>query len=115
MTNGVLGLDFTIALKHLFHTTRLAVADLRFFITQLQAFSHSEVIDCSWRVLEDLITTKAGGCDLDSLIAQHRLYLERLVSKALLMSGRKSANGEVSVSLRYYLVVVYCMSIERTS
>lgn len=107
------------ALKHIFHTTRLAVSDFRFFITQLQAYCHSEVIDCSWRVLEEFIVKKArsdergverkgeeagignaanddGGCDLDSLIEQHRIYLDRLVSKTLLINGGKRGKGEVN-------------------
>lgn len=77
----------------LFHKTRLAVADVRFFIGQLQAYCHSEVIDCSWRVLEDFAMKKEG--DLDSLIEAHATYLDRLVNKALLITTK----GGVPVSV----------------
>lgn len=94
-----------VALKHQFHKTRLAVADVRFFITQLQAYCHSEVIECSWRTLEEFVIKKSG--DLDSLIEAHRAYLDRLVSKGLLLSPRKTARGgEVSTFLSIHEYVV---------
>lgn len=64
-----------------------------FFVRQLQYYCHLEVIGCSWQTLEDFALKKEG--DLDSLIEAHRTYLERLVSKALLMNGRKSSKRDV--------------------
>lgn len=60
-----------------------------FFIRQLQYYCHLEVIACSWQVLEDFAVKKEG--DLDSLIEAHRAYLHRLVTKALLISPRRSS------------------------
>lgn len=77
-----------------FHQTRLSLQQMIFFIRQLQYYCHLEVIGCSWQVLEDFLLKKQG--DLDGLIEAHRTYLERLVSKALLMGGRKSSRREVS-------------------
>jgi gamma-tubulin complex component 3 len=68
-----------------------------FFIRQLQYYCHLEVIGCSWQVLEDFAIKKEG--DLDSLIEAHRMYLDRLVTKALLMSARKSSRREVRVAV----------------
>lgn len=77
-----------------FHQTRISLQQMIFFIRQLQYYCHLEVIGCSWQVLEDFAIKKEG--DLDSLIEAHRTYLERLVTKALLMSSRKSSRKEVS-------------------
>ena len=80
---GLMVRDTPAEFTYLFHRTRLAVADVRFFISQLQVYCHSEVIDCSWRVLEEFAMKKEG--DLDSLIEAHKVYLDRLVTKALLI------------------------------
>lgn len=72
-----------------FHQTRIALAEMIFFIRQLQYYCHLEVIACSWQVLEDFAVKKEG--DLDSLIEAHRAYLHRLVTKALLISPRRSS------------------------
>jgi gamma-tubulin complex component 3 len=77
-----------------------------FFIRQLQYYCHLEVIGCSWQVLEDFAVRKEG--DLDSLIEAHRTYLERLVTKALLMSSRKSSRKEVSRSSREWRPSLAC-------
>ncbi|ORY89632.1 Spc98 family-domain-containing protein [Leucosporidium creatinivorum] len=75
-----------------FHHTRISLQQMIFFIRQLQYYCHLEVIGCSWQVLEEFAFKKEG--DLDSLIEAHRTYLERLVTKALLMSSRKSSRRE---------------------
>lgn len=82
-----------------FHQTRISLGEMIFFIRQLQYYCHLEVIGCSWQVLEEFVEKKEG--DLDSLIEAHRTYLQRLVTKALLIGGRRSkrsASGEVSTS-----------------
>lgn len=65
-----------------------------FFIRQLQYYCHLEVIGCSWQALEEFAFKKEG--DLDSLIEAHKAFLERLVTKALLMNARKSSKRDVS-------------------
>ena len=70
---------------------RLALQEMLHFIRQLQHYSHLEVIDCSWKTLEDFALRKQG--DLDSLMEAHRAYLERLINKGLLRgSGAKQVS-----------------------
>lgn len=57
-----------------------------FFIRELQYYCHLEVIACSWADLEAFALKKEG--DLDSLIKAHKVYLDRLVTKALLQSSK---------------------------
>ena len=56
------------------------------FIRQLEAYSHLEVIECSWQDLMHFIQKKEG--DLDALIENHRGYLDRMVKKVLLLSPK---------------------------
>ncbi len=94
-----------------FHQTRISLGEMIFFIRQLQYYCHLEVIGCSWQVLEEFAEKKEG--DLDSLIEAHRTYLQRLVTKALLLGGRRSkrsTSGEVSssslLSLAHFVLVL---------
>jgi gamma-tubulin complex component 3 len=74
---------------------RLALQEMLHFIRQLQHYSHLEVIDCSWKTLEDFALRKQG--DLDSLIEAHRSYLERLINKGLLRgSGAKQVGSHTA-------------------
>jgi gamma-tubulin complex component 3 len=61
-------------------------AEMVHFLRQLQAFCQLEVLECSWQALLDF-TNKRDG-DLDSLIAAHRTYLDRVVRKILLTGSR---------------------------
>ncbi|SCZ89195.1 BZ3500_MvSof-1268-A1-R1_Chr9g10326 [Microbotryum saponariae] len=79
-------------LSYDFHLTRIALQRMTFFIRQLQYYCHLEVIACSWQVLEEFALKKQG--DLDSLIEAHRVYLRRLVTKALLIQPRSSHRTE---------------------
>ncbi|WAQ93390.1 hypothetical protein PtA15_18A451 [Puccinia triticina] len=80
------------ALKHLhflrddFHRARLVISEMIHFIRQLQSYCHLEVIDCGWQEFEKKLMSEGG--DLDSLIEGHSAYLDRLVSKGLLLSTR---------------------------
>lgn len=56
------------------------------FLRQLQAFCQLEVIECSWAALLEFTDKRSG--DLDSLIAAHQTYLDRLVRKILLLGSR---------------------------
>lgn len=64
------------------------------FIRQLQAFYQLEVIECSWQAFEDLIAKNDDG--LDGLMEAHKEYLQRLVSRILLVMPKYS-KGEVSL------------------
>ncbi|KAK4054085.1 Microtubule-nucleating Tub4p (gamma-tubulin) complex component [Microbotryomycetes sp. JL201] len=75
-----------------FHRTRIALQQMLFFVRQLQYYCHLEVIGCSWQSLQDFVDKKQGG--LDGLIEAHQTYLERLISKALLLNGRKSSKRD---------------------
>ncbi|SGY14470.1 BQ5605_C010g06192 [Microbotryum silenes-dioicae] len=79
-------------LSYDFHLTRIALQRMTFFIRQLQYYCHLEVIACSWQVLEEFALKKEG--DLDSLIEAHRVYLRRLVTKALLIQPKSSHRTE---------------------
>jgi gamma-tubulin complex component 3 len=61
-------------------------AEMVHFLRQLQAFCQLEVLECSWKALLE-VTDKRDG-DLDSLIAAHRTFLDRVVRKILLTGSR---------------------------
>ncbi|KAK4054302.1 Microtubule-nucleating Tub4p (gamma-tubulin) complex component [Microbotryomycetes sp. JL221] len=75
-----------------FHSTRLSLQQMLFFVKQFQYYCHLEVIGCSWQSFEQFVSKRSG--DLDSLIEAHQTYLERLISKALLLNGRKSSKRD---------------------
>jgi gamma-tubulin complex component 3 len=52
----------------------------------MAAYCHLEVIECSWKALMDFINEKEG--DLDALISAHRVYLDRMVKKLLLIGPK---------------------------
>ena len=82
------------------HKIRLVMAEMIHFIRQTQAYCQVEVIECSWEVLHQFIQQKKG--DLDSLIGAHRLYLDRIVKKVLLLShkaGREVSTATLVVTL----------------
>lgn len=75
------------------HQIRIVLSEMIHFMRQLQAFSQLEVIECSWKELMEFVAKKEG--DLDGLIHAHRVYLDRMVKKILLMSPK--AGKEVSI------------------
>ena len=52
----------------------------------MAAYCHLEVIECSWKALMDFVNEKEG--DLDALISAHRVYLDRMVKKLLLIGPK---------------------------
>jgi gamma-tubulin complex component 3 len=68
------------------HKIRLITAEMIQFIRQMAAYCHLEVIECSWKALMDFINEKEG--DLDALISAHRVYLDRMVKKLLLIGPK---------------------------
>jgi len=90
------------------HKIRLITAEMIHFIRQMSAYCHLEVIECSWTALMGFINEKEG--DLDALISAHRVYLDRMVKKLLLI-GSKAGREEsllnqvkeaFSLMLRFY-------------
>ncbi|KAI0304037.1 gamma-tubulin complex DGRIP91/SPC98 component [Russula brevipes] len=73
------------------HKIRLVTAEMIHFIRQMAAYCHLEVIECSWKALMDFVNEKEG--DLDALISAHRVYLDRMVKKLLLI-GPKAGREE---------------------
>jgi gamma-tubulin complex component 3 len=63
----------------------------------MAAYCHLEVIECSWKALMDFINEKEG--DLDALINAHRVYLDRMVKKILLIGPK--AGREVGLSFDF--------------
>lgn len=80
------------------HQIRIVLCEMIHFMRQLQAFSQLEVIECSWKELMDFITKKEG--DLDGLIHAHRVYLDRMVKKILLMSPKAGKEEHLLIQLR---------------
>ncbi|TIA96457.1 hypothetical protein E3P94_03328 [Wallemia ichthyophaga] len=74
------------------HQARLAMSEMIHFVKELEAYCHLEVIECSWERMEQFASKREG--DLDALIAAHRDYLERIVSKIMLVGGRSSRRDE---------------------
>ena len=56
------------------------------FIRQMQAYFHLEVIEVSWKELNEFLQKKEG--DLDAIIDAHKNYLDRMVKKILLLSPK---------------------------
>ena len=75
-----------IELDYDWHQVRLVMAEMIHFIRQLEAYCHLEVIECSWQDLSNFVQKKEG--DLDALIENHRVYLDRMVKKVLLLSPK---------------------------
>lgn len=67
------------------------------FIRQMAAYCHLEVIECSWKSLMDFVNEKEG--DLDALISAHRVYLDRMVKKLLLIGAKAGREVDPSSSL----------------
>lgn len=66
-----------------------------FFVRQIEAYCHLEVIECSWIPLAEFLDKKEG--DLDALILEHKKYLDRIVSKTLLQGGKRRKEGRESL------------------
>jgi gamma-tubulin complex component 3 len=75
------------ALRRPWHDSRQLQAQMVHFLRQLQAFCQLEVIECSWQALMDFTDKREG--DLDALIAAHRMYLDRVVRKVLLLGSKR--------------------------
>jgi gamma-tubulin complex component 3 len=64
----------------------------------MAAYCHLEVIECSWKALMDFINEKEG--DLDALISAHRVYLDRMVKKLLLIGPKAGREVDRSSGLQ---------------
>ncbi|EGF99420.1 uncharacterized protein MELLADRAFT_50714 [Melampsora larici-populina 98AG31] len=69
-----------------FHRARLVMSEMIHFIRQLQCYVQLEVIECGWQEFEKRVMLEGG--DLDSLVEAHGLYLDRLVSKGMLLNPK---------------------------
>ena len=70
----------------------------------MAAYCHLEVIECSWKALIDFVNEKEG--DLDALISAHRVYLDRMVKKLLLIGSK--AGREVNTSSTCSKELTHC-------
>ncbi|EEB89290.1 hypothetical protein MPER_12628, partial [Moniliophthora perniciosa FA553] len=75
------------------HQIRGHMAEMIHFIRQLQAYCHSEVIECSWKILIEFLNKREG--DMDAMIDAHRSYVGRLVKKILLLSSKTGKEENV--------------------
>ncbi|KAH9824870.1 Spc98 family-domain-containing protein [Melampsora americana] len=69
-----------------FHRARLVMSEMIHFIRQLQCYVQLEVIECGWQEFEKRVMLEGG--DLDSLVEAHGVYLDRLVSKGMLLNPK---------------------------
>lgn len=79
------------------------------FLRQLQAFCQLEVIECSWAWLMDVLAKREG--DLDSLIAAHRTYLDRVVRKVLLLGSKRDKEVSGVWAFCFLLLSLYYGSL----
>lgn len=96
LTLAFLTVPRTSELKSDFHRTRVALSEMIHFVRQLTYYNHLEVIGCTWVMFEEKAMKKEG--DLDSLIEAHRTYLERLVSKTLMLGVRGDVGHDSHMS-----------------
>ncbi|ESK96046.1 spindle pole body component alp6 [Moniliophthora roreri MCA 2997] len=80
------------------HQIRGCMAEMIHFIRQLQAYCHSEVIECSWKILIEFLNKREG--DMDAMIDAHRNYVGRLVRKILLLSSKAGKEENVLNQVR---------------
>ncbi|KAF8914637.1 gamma-tubulin complex DGRIP91/SPC98 component [Mucidula mucida] len=85
-------------LEYQWHQIRIVNAEMIHFVRQMQAYCYLEVIECSWKALMEFLNRKEG--DLDSLIEAHRMYLDRMVKKVLLISPKAGREENLLIQLR---------------
>ncbi|KAG8860111.1 Microtubule-nucleating Tub4p (gamma-tubulin) complex component [Tulasnella sp. 330] len=90
------------------HQARIAISEMIFFVRQLQTYCHSVVIEVLWKKLSEFLTKKEG--DLDSLIQAHREYLDRTLTKILLLRHRQGKEeqylGQVREAFQFALLFI---------
>ncbi|KAF8076445.1 gamma-tubulin complex DGRIP91/SPC98 component [Lyophyllum atratum] len=86
------------------HKIRIVMAEMIHFVRQMQAYCHLEVIECSWKTLNDFLNKKEG--DLDAVIDAHRSYLDRMVKKVLLLSPKTGKEETVLSQVKEVLSTV---------
>jgi gamma-tubulin complex component 3 len=82
------------------------------FIRQMAAYCHLEVIECSWKALMDFVNEKEG--DLDALINAHRVYLDRMVKKLLLIGSKAGKEVDPSSAFPKDQLLTYCHSFQES-
>jgi gamma-tubulin complex component 3 len=80
-------------------------------VQQMQAYSHLEVIECSWKVLIDFLNKKEG--DLDAMIGAHRTYLDRMVKKMLFLSSRAGKEVRRVITIQCFYIYKTLMAKNR--
>ncbi|OCH90974.1 gamma-tubulin complex DGRIP91/SPC98 component [Obba rivulosa] len=91
-------------LDYYWHSVRIVMAEMIHFIRQLEAYCHLEVIECSWKNLEEFLEKKEG--DLDALIDTHRAYLDRMVKKVLLLSPKAGREENLLNQVRDVFAII---------
>jgi len=74
------------------------MSEMIFFVRQLQTYAHLVVIESSWKELLEILKKKEG--DLDSLITAHRQYLDRMLTRVLLLKNRQGKEELVLAHVR---------------
>lgn len=80
------------------------MAEMIHFIRQIEAYCQLEVIECSWKALFEFVQKKEG--DLDALIESHRVYLDRMVKKILLLSPKAGREENLLNQVRDVFTII---------
>jgi gamma-tubulin complex component 3 len=107
-----LATDVKSELEPEWHKIRLITAEMIHFIRQMSAYCHLEVIECSWTALMDFINEKEG--DLDALIGTHRVYLDRMVKKLLLIGSKAGREVDHPSASSTDQLLAYCYSFQES-
>ncbi|OSX60169.1 hypothetical protein POSPLADRAFT_1047637 [Postia placenta MAD-698-R-SB12] len=91
-------------LDHEWHQIRIVMAEMIHFIRQIEAYCQLEVIECSWKALFEFVQKKEG--DLDALIESHRVYLDRMVKKILLLSPKAGREENLLNQVRDVFTII---------
>ncbi|KAL4075878.1 gamma-tubulin complex, component 3 [Scleroderma citrinum] len=90
------------------HQIRIVMAEMVHFIRQMQAYCHVEIIECSWKTLMEFFYEREG--DLDAMIEAHRLYLDRMVKKVLLLSSKAGKEEALLIQVQeiFLTILQFC-------
>lgn len=86
------------------HQIRIVMAEMIHFVRQMETYCHLEVIECSWKNFLEFVQKKEG--DLDALIEAHRIYLDRMVKKILLLSPKAGREENLLTQVREVFLII---------
>eukprot|EP00761_Pharyngomonas_kirbyi_P006563 gb/GECH01006571.1/.p1 GENE.gb/GECH01006571.1/~~gb/GECH01006571.1/.p1 ORF type:complete len:848 (+),score=133.22 gb/GECH01006571.1/:1-2544(+) len=79
----------------LLHSCHILRHEMGHFVGNLQYFLMFEVLESTWKELEEDLQQAWQAGDLDQLIASHDRYLEQIMAKALLGKASAEIHGQI--------------------